>query len=122
MLRENDADVCSHSMDDSVFATVEDTMAASFGASLKTGGAAWKSPLVGMGTRTGERIEGDAVIDVDDFARPDVDGALTPHRGCPSRTRADLQWEGSIVENWAEPVSRSVHGDVVASHESCETL
>ena len=43
--------------------------------------------------RTRERIDGDAVIEIDDFSRPDVDVALTGIGDAGGRPRADLHWE-----------------------------
>jgi len=98
MLRGDDADVYGHSLDDSVFAVVDDTVAVSFGAlpgtnPIETGGAVWKGAVVGMDTRIGERIKGDAVIEIDDFVRPDVDVALTGIEDARGRARANLRWE-----------------------------
>ena len=44
-------------------------------------------------TRTGERVEGDAVTAIDDLGRPDVDVALIGIEDARGRARADLQWE-----------------------------
>jgi len=85
-------------MDDSVFAIVDDAVAVSFGGSPGTtptalGGAVWRGALVGVDTRTQDRIKGDAVIDIDDFAHPDVDIAFTELEDSRGRSRADLRWE-----------------------------
>ena len=92
MLRGDDANVYGHWLDHSVFAMVDDSVAVSFGGSPGTnpariGGGIWKGALVGKDTQTGERIEGDAVIDIDDFARPDVDIALTGIEDARGRAR-----------------------------------
>lgn len=44
-------------------------------------------------TRTGERVEGDAVAAIDDLGRPDVDVALIGIEDARGRARAYLQWE-----------------------------
>ena len=44
----------------------------------------------GLADATRERIEGDAVIEIDDFARPDVDIALTGIADANGRARSDL--------------------------------
>ena len=85
-------------MDDSVFVIVDDSVAVSFGGSPGTAptapsGAVWRGTLVGVDTQTRDRIEGDAVIDIDDFARPDVDIAFTRIADTHGRSRADLRWE-----------------------------
>ena len=102
MLRGDDANVYGHWLDHSVFAMVDDSVAVSFGGSPGTnpagiGGGIWKGALVGKDTQTGERIEGDAVIDIGDFARPDVDIALTGIEDARGRARADLHWESLPV-------------------------
>ena len=78
-----------------MFATVDDAVAVSFGASPGTnpteiGGGTWRGTLVGIDTRTGQRVEGDAAIMIDDFARPDVDVALTGIADTGGRALADL--------------------------------
>ena len=98
MLRGDYTNVYGQWMDDSVFVIVDDTVAVSFGASPGTtptalGGAVWRGALVGVDTGTQERIAGDAVIDIDDFAHPDVDIALTGLEDTHGRSRTDLQWE-----------------------------
>ena len=98
MLRGDDANVYGRWLDHSVFAMVDDTAAVSFGDSPGTnpteiGGGVWRGTMVGMDTRTWERIEGDAMIEIDDFARPDVDVALTGIEDARGRARADLRWE-----------------------------
>lgn len=52
------------------------------------GGGAWTGALVGMDTRTRERIDGNVVIEIDDFARPGVDGAITGIVDARGRSRA----------------------------------
>ena len=106
MLRGDDAGVYGRWLDDSVFATVDDAVAVSFGASPGTnpteiGGGTWRGALVGIDTRTGQRIEGDAAIMIDDFARPDVDVALTGIMGTGGRARADLRWNDIPLANGA---------------------
>ena len=98
MLRGNDANLHGHWLNDSVFGIVDDTVAVSFGGSPGTtpteiGGAIWTGALVGMDTHTRQRFEGDAVIEIDDFARPDVDIAFNSIEDASGRTRADLHWQ-----------------------------
>ena len=98
MLRGDDADVYGHWLDHSVFAMVDDSVAVSFGDFPGTnpteiGGGVWTGEMVGMDTRTGERVAGNAMIEIDDFARPDVDVALTGIADASGGTRADLHWE-----------------------------
>ena len=93
-------------LDDSVFATVDDAVAVSFGASPGTnpaeiGGGVWIGTLVGIDTRTGQRIEGNAAIGIDEFTRPDVDVALTGIADTGGRARADLLWNGIPLANGA---------------------
>ena len=106
MLRGDDAGVYGGWLEDSVFATVDDAVAVSFGASPGTnpreiGGGVWIGTLVGIDTRTGQRIEGDAAIGIDDFARPDVDVALTGIADTGGRARADLRWNDIPLANGA---------------------
>ena len=106
MLRGDDAGVYAHWLDDSVFAMVDDTVAVSFGAAsgtnpTKIGGGVWRGTLVGIDTRTGLRIEGAAAIVIDDFARPDVDVALTGIADTGGRARADLRWNDIPLANGA---------------------
>ena len=117
MLRGDVADVYGHWLNDSVFAMVDDAVAVSFGASPETnpaevGGGIWTGKLVGIDTRTGQRIRGSAAIGIDDFARPDVDIALTRITDSEGRTRADLRWNDIPVVHGA---FRS--GDVAGSVE-----
>lgn len=98
MLRGDDENVYGRLLDDSVFAMLDDAVAVSFGGSPGTnptaiGGGVWEGALVGMDSRTRERIEGDAVIEIDDFARPDVDVALTGIEDARGHARSDLHWE-----------------------------
>ena len=84
-------------LDESVFGIVERGIAVSFGARSGAnpagmGGGAWRGRVVG--TDGGVRIEGDASIDIDDFARPDVDVAFTGMAGADGRARPDLGWDG----------------------------
>ena len=102
MLRGDDVNVYGYWLDDSVFGIVDDAVAVSFGGSPGTtpseiGGGVWKGTVVGMDTQTRERIEGDAVIEVDDFARPDVDVVFTGIEDAHRRARADLNWENIPV-------------------------
>ena len=106
MLRGDDAGVYGSWLHDSVFATVDDAVAVSFGASPGTnpteiGGATWRGTLVGIDTRTGQRIEGNAAIGIDDFSRPDVDVALTGIADTGGRARADLRWNDIPLVNGA---------------------
>lgn len=98
MLRGDDANVYAHWLDDSVFAMVDDIVTVSFGGSPGTnpteiGGGVWQGTMVGTDSRTGERINGDAEIEIDDFAHPDVDVALTGIADTRGRGRSDLSWE-----------------------------
>ena len=106
MLRGDAAGVYGSWLDDSVFATVDDTVAVSFGASPGTnpteiGGGVWRGAMVGIDTRTGQRIEGAAAIMIDDFARPDVDVAFTGITDIGGRARADLGWNDIPLANGA---------------------
>ena len=106
LLRGDDSNMYGHSLDDSVFGIVDDAVAVSFGDWLGTnpggtGGGAWEGTLVGMDTRTRERIEGDAVIGIGDFARPKVDVSLSGIEDARGRARADLHWEGIPVAQGA---------------------
>ena len=70
----------------------------SFGSSLEmvpslTDGATWTGDMVGVDAGTGERVEGDAKIDVDDFADPDVDIEISGIFGANGNTWAALRWE-----------------------------
>ena len=49
--------------------------------------------MVGVDEATGDRVAGDAMIDVHDFADPDVDIALTGIVGANGGTWAPLRWE-----------------------------
>ena len=98
MLRGDDSNVYGHSLDDSVFAIVDDTVGVSFGDWPRTnpagtGGGVWEGALVGMDARLRERIEGDALIEIEDFARPEVDISLTGIESVGGGARADLHWE-----------------------------
>jgi len=98
MLRGDFANLYGQWMDDSVFVIVDDSVAVSFGGSPSTtptalGGAVWRGALVGVDTRTQDRIEGNAVIDINDFARANVDIAFTGLEDIHGRSRADLRWE-----------------------------
>ena len=118
MLRGYDANVYGHWLDHSVFAMVDDSVAVSFGDTPGTsptelGGGIWRGALVGMDTGTGERISGDAAIEIDDFARPHVDVAFTGIADSRGRARADLHWEDIPVVQGvfqARDVSGSIEG------------
>ena len=102
MLRGDNSNVYGPWLDDSVFGIVADTAAFSFGSSLGTaptesGGAVWNGAMVGIDRGNGERIEGDAAIDIDDFDRPDVDIAFTSIEDSGGRARADLTWQNIPV-------------------------
>ena len=102
MLRGDDAHVYGRWLDDSVFAVVDDTVAVSFGASpgttpAGTGGGVWRGAIVGVDTLTGERIAGDVVVDIDDFANPDVDVAFSAIEDLHGGARAALRWENVPV-------------------------
>ena len=98
MLRGDDANVSGRQLNDSVFAIVDDTVAVSFGAASGTtptqiGGGVWTGTLVGIDTWTGDRIDGEARLDIDDFSRPDIDVALTRITDTQGRPRSSLHWE-----------------------------
>ena len=98
MLRGDTANVYGRWLEDSVFVIVDETVAVSFGASPGTnptgiGGGVWTGSLVGMDEETGERVVGDARIEIDDFARSDVDIAFTSIEDAGGRERASLRWE-----------------------------
>ena len=102
MLRGDLAGVYGQWLEDSVFAIVDDAVAISFGdwpatTPLPAGGAAWKGALVGMDTQAGKPLEGDALIEISDFARLSVDIALTSIEDAQGRARADLHWAGIPV-------------------------
>ena len=98
MLRGDFADVFGHWLDDSVFVIAEETVAVSFGGSEGTnpigiGGAVWTGSVVAMDMETSERFDGDARIEIDDLARPDVDITLSGIEDEIGGTRDSLQWE-----------------------------
>lgn len=98
MLRGDHPGVWGHWLDHSVFAIVDDSLAVSFGDHpgtnpAGTGSATWTGRLVGLDTRTGERIDGFAVIEIDDLARPDVDVALTGLVDADAANLGDFHWE-----------------------------
>ena len=98
MLRGDEINVYGHWLDHSVFAMVDDAVAVSFGDFRGTnpariGGGVWRGAMVGMDTGTRQRIEGDAELEIDDFARPDVDVALTGIADAGRRARADIHWQ-----------------------------
>ena len=106
MLRGDDGDVYGHWLNDSVFAMVEDAVAISFGASsgtnpTETGGGVWTGAAVGMDTGTRQSIRGEVAIEIDDFARPTVDIALTGLADSGGRARADLLWNDIPVARGA---------------------
>lgn len=98
MLRGDHSDVYGHWLEHSVFGMVNDSVAVSFGDYPGTnpaeiGGGTWTGALVGIDSRTRERIDGNAMIEIDDFARPGVDVALTGIVDARGRARAGLRWE-----------------------------
>lgn len=98
MLRGDIANVYGHWLEHSVFVMVDDSVAVSFGDFPGTnpavsGGAVWRGELVGVDTRTRERIAGNASIEIDDFNDADVDVAFTGIRDSGDRARANLRWE-----------------------------
>lgn len=102
MLRGDDVNMLSDLLDDSVFGIVDDTVAVSFGAApgtnpVEIGGGVWRGAVLAMDTEFNERLEGDAVIEIDDFAHPDVDVALTGIAVAGGRPRADIRWENIPV-------------------------
>ena len=73
-------------------------VAVSFGSSFGTvpswtGGATWSGDMVGVDAGTGERVQGDAMIDVDDFADAHVDIELSGIVGTTGRTWSPLGWD-----------------------------
>lgn len=106
MLRGDNSNVYGDWLTDSVFGIVNDTVAFSFGASpgtnpIQVGGAEWRGSLVGIDTRSRTRVEGDAMIDIDDFANPDVDIAFTAIEDARGRARDDLHWQDVPVAQGA---------------------
>ena len=99
MLRGDDSGVWGHWLRYSAFALVDDSAAVSFGAFPGTnpteiGGAEWTGSMVGLDTRTAQRIEGDAALRIEDFARPAVDMAFTEIEDAGGGARADMRWLG----------------------------
>ena len=125
MLRGDVSDVYGHWLEHSVFGMVEDTVAVSFGDYPGTnpteiGGAVWSGALVGIDTRTRERIDGNALIEIDDFARPDVDVAFTGIVDAGGRSRADLHWEDIPLSQGlfrARDVAGSIEGRFYGSDQ-----
>lgn len=108
MLRGDHANVYGHWLDDSVFVMVDDAVAVSFGSTAGTnptgvGGAFWEGDMVGVDTRTGERIAGASSIVIDDFATPEVHVSLTRIEDSRGFGRSDLRWSGL-------PLSRGTFG------------
>ena len=104
LLASNDAIVHGRWMEHGMFAMTDGasgqagSVAVSFGSSLRTvpswsGGATWTGSMVGVDEGTGDRVAGDAMIDVDDFADPDVDIAFTGIVGANGGSRAPPRWE-----------------------------
>ena len=104
LLAGNDAIVLGRWMEHGMFAMTDGaggqagSVAVSFGSSFGTapswsGGATWTGGMVGMDIGTGERVAGDAMIDVDDVADAHVDIALTGIVGATGGTFAPLRWE-----------------------------
>ena len=97
MLRGDDVNVYGHWLDHSVFAMVDDAVAVSFGDFRNTnptviGGGVWRGAMVGVDTRTRERVDGDAELEIEDFARPEVDVAFTGIEDAGGRARGDIGW------------------------------
>ena len=124
MLRGDTANVYGHWLEHSVFVMVDDSVAVSFGDAPGTnptvgGGAVWRGDLVGVDTRTRERIAGDALIEIDDFTRADVDVAFTGIRDAGGRARADLRWEDMpLVQGGFQSVdaTSSIEGQLYGAH------
>ena len=98
MLRGNDSIMYGYWLHDSVIVIVDDTVAVSLRGSPGTspteiGGGVRRGALVGIDIQSREPVEGDAVIGIDDFARPDVDIAFTAIKDASGRARADLHWQ-----------------------------
>lgn len=79
LLRGDERGFRGQLLDESVFGIAEGGIAVSFGAlsganPAGIGGGVWRGSMVG--TDGGERIEGDVSIEIEDFARPEVDVAF----------------------------------------------
>ena len=106
MLRGDYAGVYGGWLDDSVFAIVNAAVAVSFGAAPGTnpmpiGGALWNGALVGIDTRTGNRVEGNATIEIDDLDRPYVDISLTDIEDAQGQDRGEIRWNDIPVTGGA---------------------
>ena len=118
MLHGEDANVYGHWLDDSVFAIMDDTVAVSLGGSPGTnpaeiGGGVWKGALVGLETRSRERVDANAAIEIDDFARPDVDIAFTSIQNVGARAKSDINWKDIPVGQgafWTRDMAGSIEG------------
>ena len=98
MLRGDDSGVWGRWLEHSVFAIVDDAVAVSFGDfpgtnPTATGGGVWTGAMVGIDTRTAQRIDGDATLRIDDFARPAVNVALTGITDAEGRARSAVRWD-----------------------------
>ena len=98
MLHGDDAGVYGRWLEHIVFGMVDDAVAISFGDFPGTnptaiGGATWTGTLIGIDTQSQERIDGNAAIEIDDFAHPDVDVAFSGITDAGGEDRADLHWE-----------------------------
>ena len=94
MLRGAVSGVYGHWLDNSMFAMVDDTVAVSFEDFPDTnpiglGGGEWTGAMVGMDTGTQQRIDGDAQLETDDFASPDVDVTLTDIADASGRAKRE---------------------------------
>ena len=87
MPRSDDSNVYGHSLDDSMFGILDDTVAVSSGDwprtnPTETGGGVWEGVLAGVNTWTRDRIEGGALIGIDDLSRPKVDVPSSASKMC----------------------------------------
>ena len=93
-------------LEDSVFGLVDETIAVSFGAWSETsptgiGRAVWLGSVVGLDGGSGQRIEGDAEIAIEDFAAAAVDIVFTGLSEAGGGTKPDLRWEDLAVAEGA---------------------
>ena len=109
LFAENGTIVHGRWMEHGVFAMTDGgggqtgSVAVSFGSSFGTvpswgGGATWAGSMVGVDEGTGDRVAGEAMIDVDDFADPDVDIALTGIAGANGVTWSPLRWQNVSLD------------------------
>ena len=77
------------------------------------GGATWRGAMVGMDKRSFDALEGDVTLDIDSFANPDVDVAITDIRGHSDITWSDIPLgNGSFVTgNDGNSIDGRFYGD-----------